>query len=63
MGAAETIAPGIYLVGGPNISRSEDATVFVIDGGDELVMIDAGAGRSSRILESNILDAGLDPQR
>ena len=63
MGAAETIAPGIYLVGGPNISRSEDATVFVIDGGDELVMIDAGAGRSARILESNILDAGLDPHK
>ena len=63
MGAAEVIVPGVYLVGGPNISRAEDATVFVIDGGEELVMIDAGAGRSARILESNILDAGLDPRK
>ncbi|MBP8979806.1 MAG: MBL fold metallo-hydrolase [Syntrophobacterales bacterium] len=63
MGQAEIIAEGIYIVGGPNISRSEDATVFIVDGGDEMVMIDAGAGRSARILENNILDAGLDPKK
>jgi len=63
MGQAELIAEGIYLVGGPNISRSEDATVFIVDGGEELVMIDSGAGRSARILENNILDAGLDPKK
>jgi hypothetical protein len=27
MGAAEQIASGIYLVGGPEISHAEDATV------------------------------------
>lgn len=57
------IVEGIYLIGGPNISRSEDATVFVVDCGDELVMIDSGAGRSGKILEKNICDLGLDPQK
>lgn len=61
MGNTEIIAKGVYLIGGPNISRSDDATVFIIDFGGELVMIDAGAGRSSRILERNIRDEGLDP--
>lgn len=61
MGRAEQIADGIYLIGGPNISRSEDATVFIIDCGEELAMIDAGAGNSARILAENIQGIGLDP--
>ncbi len=61
MGKAERIARGIYMVGGPNISLSEDATVFVIDFQGELVMIDAGAGRSSSVLVGNMEGAGLDP--
>ncbi|HPC03864.1 MAG TPA: MBL fold metallo-hydrolase [Syntrophales bacterium] len=59
-GSAE-IAPGVYLVGGPNISRAEDATAFVIRFPDSLVMIDSGCGRSTGILERNMGEAGLDP--
>ncbi len=62
MGHAEIIAEGIYLIGGPNISRSDDATVFIIDFDTELVMIDAGAGGSSRILEKNMEALGLNPK-
>jgi metallo-beta-lactamase class B len=58
---AEEIAEGIYLIGGPNISHSSDATSFIIDFGSELVMIDAGAGGSSRILVENIESMGFDP--
>jgi glyoxylase-like metal-dependent hydrolase (beta-lactamase superfamily II) len=61
MGRAEMIAVGVYLIGGPNISRSDDATVFIIDFNGELVMIDSGAGRSFRILRENMEAAGLDP--
>ena len=61
MGKAEVIADGVYLIGGPDVSRSDDAASFVIDFGSEMVMIDAGAGGSSRILRKNIEDAGLDP--
>jgi glyoxylase-like metal-dependent hydrolase (beta-lactamase superfamily II) len=60
MGSAEMIAEGVYLIGGPNISRSDDAAVFMIDFNGELVMIDAGAGRSSRILQKNIEEEGLN---
>jgi glyoxylase-like metal-dependent hydrolase (beta-lactamase superfamily II) len=62
MGSAEIIAEGIYLIGGPNISRSDDASVFIIDFDGELVMIDAGAGGSAKILQKNMEGAGLDPQ-
>jgi len=61
MGNAECIARGIYLVGGSGISRSDDATSFVIDFGAELVMIDAGAGDSTEMLLSNMEGAGLNP--
>jgi glyoxylase-like metal-dependent hydrolase (beta-lactamase superfamily II) len=57
------IFDGIYLIGGPNISYSEDATAFVVDCGDELVMIDSGVGGSVEILEKNIRELGLDPQK
>jgi glyoxylase-like metal-dependent hydrolase (beta-lactamase superfamily II) len=62
VGSAEIIAEGVYLIGGPNISRSDDATVFIIDFDGELVMIDAGAGGSSRILQQNMVSQGLDPK-
>lgn len=62
MGGAEIIWDGIYLVGGPDVSRSDDATAFVVDFQGELVMIDAGAGGSSRIIQRNIEEAGLDPR-
>jgi len=63
MGKAELIVDGVWLVGGPNISMSEDATVFVIDFSGELIMIDTGAGRSARTLVRNIEGAGLDPKK
>jgi glyoxylase-like metal-dependent hydrolase (beta-lactamase superfamily II) len=62
MGKAQVIAEGIYLIGGPDVSRSDDATSFIVDFNGKLVMIDAGAGGSSRILQKNIEDAGLDPR-
>jgi glyoxylase-like metal-dependent hydrolase (beta-lactamase superfamily II) len=62
MGKARLIIDGVYLIGGPDVSRGDDATSFIVDFDGELVMIDAGAGGSSRILQKNIEDAGLDPK-
>lgn len=62
MGDIEEIATGVYLVGGPDVSRSEDATVFLVDCDTELVMIDAGAGRSASGIEMNIRDLDYDPR-
>jgi glyoxylase-like metal-dependent hydrolase (beta-lactamase superfamily II) len=63
MGKAEVIADGVYLVGGPGVSHSEDATVFVVTFPEELVMIDSGAGKSAGRLVKNMADSGLDPSK
>lgn len=63
MGEAEQIIPGVYLVAGPNISHAEDATSFVIQFADELVMIDSGLGRSVPVILENIHSIGLDPKQ
>lgn len=57
---AEKISEGVYLAGGPNISRSEDATVFAVELGSELVLIDSGAGRSASDILRNLRELGLD---
>lgn len=62
MGEAEQIIPGVYLVAGPNISHSEDAASFVIEFGEQLVMIDSGLGRSVPVILDNIRSSGLDPK-
>jgi len=62
LGKMRIIADGIYMIGGPDISHPDDATSFIVDCKDELVMIDAGAGASARVLQKNVEDAGLDPK-
>jgi len=57
----EEIVKGVYQIGGPNITRSEDAAVYLIDFSGELVLIDAGAGGSSSQLVRNIEMLGLNP--
>ncbi|MRR35774.1 MBL fold metallo-hydrolase, partial [bacterium] len=63
MGAAELIHDGIYMVGGSSLSHFQDAAVFVMDCGDELVMIDSGAGKGARSIERHIRDIPLDPAK
>jgi glyoxylase-like metal-dependent hydrolase (beta-lactamase superfamily II) len=57
----EEIIGGIYLIGGPNITSSDDAAIYLIDFSSDLVMIDAGAGGSSAQIVSNIEMLGLNP--
>jgi metallo-beta-lactamase class B len=61
MGAAELIHDGIYLVGGSSLSHYQDAAVFIIDCGSELVMIDSGAGKGAKAIEKNIRGIPYDP--
>lgn len=57
----------IYLVGGGSlgfgISEERDCHVYLIDGGSELALIDAGAGVTIEPILGNIRFDGLDPQR
>jgi glyoxylase-like metal-dependent hydrolase (beta-lactamase superfamily II) len=57
----------VYLVGGGdygfNLSHRLDCHVYVIDAGDELVMVDAGFGPEPDQILANVRADGLDPQR
>lgn len=57
----EEIISGLYLIGGPNITLSDDAAVYLIDFAGVLVLIDSGAGRSFNQLVGNIELLGLNP--
>ncbi|MGV8059724.1 MAG: MBL fold metallo-hydrolase [Smithellaceae bacterium] len=57
----EEIIRGVYLIGGPDITQADDATIYLIDFADELVLIDSGAGRSSKQIVRNIEMLGLNP--
>jgi glyoxylase-like metal-dependent hydrolase (beta-lactamase superfamily II) len=58
---SEEITGGIYLIGGPNITSSDDAAIYLIDFAGVLVLIDAGAGRSALQIVRNIEMLGLNP--
>jgi glyoxylase-like metal-dependent hydrolase (beta-lactamase superfamily II) len=57
----------VYLVGGGdygfNLSHRLDCHVYVVDGGDELVMIDAGFGPGTEEILTAMREDGLDPSR
>lgn len=63
MGAAELVHDGVYLVGGGSLSHFQDAASFIVRCGEELVMIDSGAGKGARAIEGNIRGIPLDPAR
>jgi glyoxylase-like metal-dependent hydrolase (beta-lactamase superfamily II) len=58
---AEEIISGIYQIGGAGLTAGEDAAIYLIDFAGELVLIDAGAGRSSAQIVRNIEMLGLKP--
>jgi len=63
MSDPQQIHDGIYIIGGPGISHAQDAAVFIVQCGDELVMIDSGAGINAEMLTGNLVRLGLDPGR
>lgn len=53
----------VYQVGGADISHPLDCSVYLLDAGEILMLIDAGAGKSFDRLVSNIEKLGLDPKK
>lgn len=52
----------VFLVGGGDISHPADCLVYLVDGGDELALIDTGTGPGiSRIIE-NVHGLGFSPE-
>jgi len=57
----QEVHEGVYLVGSPELTAPEDCCVYLINLGD-LVMIDAGAGRSLSSILGNVALLGFNPK-
>jgi len=55
------VCPGVYQVGGAGLSHPDDCCIYLLDGGEESVLIDSGAGRGNKHLLENIAASGLNP--
>ncbi|WJH32854.1 MBL fold metallo-hydrolase [Paenibacillus sp. CC-CFT747] len=57
----------VYVVGGGDlgyrISSPFDCNVFLLDGGGEYAMIDAGAGINPGAIEANLIADGIPPEK
>lgn len=52
----------VYIVGGAEISHPNDCSVYLI-GGDEMVLIDSGAGEGFDNIVGNIRSLGFNPEK
>lgn len=59
----KTIIPGVYQVGGPDISDYNDCLIYLIESDGELAIIDAGVGRNPEQIISNIKELGFHPDQ
>jgi glyoxylase-like metal-dependent hydrolase (beta-lactamase superfamily II) len=57
----KAICDRVYAVGGPGLTAPEDACIYLLDAGTELVLIDAGLGRGLGRMERNIRSLGFEP--
>ena len=40
-----SVSQDVYIVGGADLSHPYDCSVYLVDGGEEMVLIDTGAGK------------------
>lgn len=59
------ICEGLWLIGSGNVGLSDpcDCNVYLVDAGDEYVLIDAGVGPGVECICSNLRKDGIDPAR
>jgi glyoxylase-like metal-dependent hydrolase (beta-lactamase superfamily II) len=61
------LTPEVALVGsgdtGSGLSHAVDCHVYLVDGGDELALIDAGSGLATATILANVAGLGHDPAR
>lgn len=51
----------VFIVGGADLSHPYDCSVFLVNGGEEMVLIDTGAGEGFELIVENIRSLGLRP--
>ena len=61
MSKARAVCDRVYVVGGPGLSAPEDACVYLVDAGSELVLIDTGVGKGIGKIEQNMRRLGFEP--
>jgi len=57
------VSVDVYVVGGADLSHPYDCSVYVVDGGQEMVLIDSGAGEGYELIVDNVRSLGLQPQK
>ncbi|MGX6449948.1 MBL fold metallo-hydrolase, partial [Patulibacter sp. S7RM1-6] len=60
------LTPRVHLVASAThgtVTSPWDCHVYLLDGGDELALVDAGAGLAPDALLANVAAAGHDPAR
>ena len=58
----EKICDRVFQVGGPDMTAGQDCCVYLVDGGRELALVDAGCGPSYKSLIANIIRLGFEPE-
>ena len=53
----------VFIVGGADLSHPYDCSVFLVCGGEEMVMIDTGAGEGFELIVDNIRSLGIRPEK
>jgi glyoxylase-like metal-dependent hydrolase (beta-lactamase superfamily II) len=56
------ITPGVYMVGGPDLTAAEDACIYLLDIGNP-ILIDSGSGSNNKGLVSNLRILGYKPEQ
>lgn len=62
-GLGEKVCENVYQVGGSEISHPADCSVYLVDGGTALALIDSGAGPGIANIIDNIRDLGISPEK
>ena len=63
LGRPYRILPGVYILGGPEITDPDDCCVYLVEAKGEVAVIDAGLGLSAGVLLRNLLSFGLHPEQ
>ncbi len=53
------VCDGVWTVGGGELSSSQDAAVYLVDGGSEAALIDAGTGAGAARILDNVVAMGV----
>ena len=57
------VSQDVYIVGGADLSHPYDCSVYLVDGGEEMVHIDTGVGEGFELIVDNIRSLGLRPDK